>query len=181
MKLLYVAAVAALLAFGTADAQQVAAPLGLEIGKSTCADAEAAAGRDARPERGTSAWSGGPLLKFSNATGFGVDDLQKVTIVCDPQQTVIVAVLHFPKDGPSGVQATAAQLDRKYKALRRNLPFVGNASAEWRAANGTVLLDAPHLSFTYELSYWTSGALTAFDKWNAAQRSQREQKRAGSL
>lgn len=181
MKSLNAAAVAALLAVGTADAQQVAAPLGLEIGKSTCADAEAAAGRNAKPERGTSAWSGGPLLEFSKVTGFGVEDLQKVTVVCDPQQTIIVVVLTFPKEGRSGVQATAAQLDRKYKPLRRDLPFLGNAFAEWRAANCTVSLEAPHLSFTLLLSYWTDGAGAAFDKWKAAERSQREQKRAGSL
>lgn len=180
MKSLNAAAVAALLAVGTADAQQVAAPLGLEIGKSTCADAEAA-GRGEVPERDTSAWSGGPLLKFSKAAGFGVDDLLGVTVVCDPRQTIIAVELVFPKEGRSGVQATAAQLDRKYKPLRREFPFVGNAFGEWRAANGTVMLEAPHLSFSYSLSYWTSGARVAFDKWKSAERSQREQKRAGSL
>lgn len=181
MKSLSAAAVVVLLAAGTADAQQVAAPLGLEIGKSTCADAEAAAGRNAKPERSTSAWSAGPIIAFSNVAGFGVEDLQGVSVVCDPQQTIIMVMLVFPKEGGSGVQATAAQLDRKYKPVQRNLPRVGDAFAVWRASNGTVLLEAPHLSFTYELGYWTSGAWVAFDKWKAAQRSQREQKRAGSL
>jgi hypothetical protein len=181
MKLLSAAALAALLVAGSADAQQVAAPLGLEVGKATCADARAAAGPAAKPKPDTSAWSGGPLLKFSRVAGFGMDDLQAVTVVCNLRQTIIAVELVFPKEGRSGVKATVAQLDRKYKPLRREIPFVGSAFAEWQTANGTVLLEAPHLSFTYSLTYWTSEALVAFDKWTAAERSQREQKRAGNL
>lgn len=162
-------------------AQQTAAPLGIEIGKATCTQAEAAARVKTGIERGMSAWSGGKVLVMSNVSGFGVEGLQKVTVLCDAQDVVTALTLQFPKEGISGVRETVEQLDRKYKPLKRNLPYVGNAYAEWQAANAIAVLNAPHLSFSFELVYWTPAARDMFAKWEQAERAKRETKRAGSL
>ncbi len=172
----------ALLAAPIAEsAQQVAAPLGIEIGKATCTQAEAAAQVTTGIERGKSVWSGGQILVISNVSGFGVEGLQKVIVLCDAMDIVSVLTLQFPKEGTSGVRETVDQMDRKYKPLKRNLPFVGNAYAEWRAANAIAILSAPHLSFSFELSYWTPAARQLFAKWEDAEKARRDKKRAGSL
>jgi len=169
---------AAMLLSNSGAAQQIAAPLGLEVGKAKCKDAEAALGVRATK---VSSWSNGPIISTTEVARLEVEGLQEVLVICNAQDTVIAIRLMFPKDGPAGVRPTSQQLDKKYKSVSKDLPFVGNAKATWQAANGTAVLEAPHLSFTFYLTYWGTGALEMYERWQAQQEREKEQKRSKSL
>lgn len=180
-------ATAALLWLGLAglvEAQQPAAPLGLEIGKATCADLLRAAGKPPASDTDqVSVWARGPIVQLQDVGRFELEGLEEVTAICDAQQRIVLLDLRLSKGGMPAtyVQSTATQLDRKYKAVRRNLPFVGNGSAEWRAPNAVIEIEAPHMSFSFALRYWAPGGRELYRKWEEAERRQREQKKAGSL
>jgi len=172
------------LSMGVAGAApQVAAPLGLELGKASCADLERAAGQAPSGGDKVSLWGGGPVVEVRDVGRLQLEGLQRATAICDANQKILLLVLQLPKGGMSSeaLQATATQLDKKYQVVRRNLPMLGNGSAEWRASNAVIEIDAPHLSFEFELRYWAPGAREAFRKWQDGERRQREQKKAGSL
>jgi hypothetical protein len=163
-------------------AQQTAAPIGLELGKATCSEASRRLKVGAGD--GISVWSGGPILRIpANAPSIELDGLVSGLIVCDAQDRVIFVSLTLSKGGMAreGATSTARQLDSKYRAAQRNLPPVGDGYAEWKAANGTVEIDSPHLSFEFDVRYWAPGAKVMYQKWQATERRQREQKKAGNL
>ena len=158
-------------------AQQTAAPLGLELGKATCTEASRKL-QGARPD-GTSAWARGPILQLPAGAG-DLQGLKGGLIVCVDKDRVVAIGLDFDQGG-NAVVLTANQLDTKYQQVRRNLPLVGNGFAQWKAANGIVEIDAPHLSFDFQLRYWASGARETYSKFLAEQQRQKEAKKRGSL
>jgi len=162
--------------FQSASAQEVAAPLGLELGKATCKGASASVGQGAA--RSQSAWSGGELLTLSTQAVPEIQDLQKAYVVCNRAGAVIAVELTLPK---AKREQTIAQLDRKYRSVQRDIPFVGSAFISWRAKNATIDLDAPHLDFSMYLTYLAPGAKATYQAHVAAQRRALEQKQASKL
>jgi hypothetical protein len=55
----------------------------------------------------------------------------------------------------------------KYKLVRKNQPFVGDAQATFRQGDSSIELDAPHLSFSMTLSYMTNTLQKAFKQQSA--------------
>jgi len=164
-------------------AQQIAAPLGLELGKATCGQASSKLGLGSAPSKETSSWAKGSVWEINDAARANVDGLKRAVFVCDDKEKLLVVALTFSKGGMSqeALQRTATQLDSKYQRIRRNLPQLGNGSAEWKAANATIEIESPHLSFDFEILYWAPGAKAMFTAWNVEQRSQRDKKKVGNL
>lgn len=161
----------------------VAAPLGLELGKATCSDVDRRLPKG-NAKKAISAWSNGPTIETANVKALEIEGLQHVTAICSKDDGRLLALqLEFSKGGVGGsqVRETASQLDAKYKSLRSDLPLVGNASAEWQADNCTIELDAPHLSFSFSVTYLTPEASQMYRKWRQSEVRQRQAKKAGSL
>jgi hypothetical protein len=172
---------AALAASTHSLAQPVAAPLELELGKSTCTEAARKLGV---APTGESVWAGGAVLPIPvNNPAVGLEGLVGGIVVCNQDDKIIFINLRFPKGGlgMEGVTATARHLDSKYRRGQRNLPVVGNGFAEWKSANGTIELNYVHLSFEFDVDYWTPGAKALHARWQAGERQRREEKKAGKL
>lgn len=172
-----------LIASSTSTSKGIAAPIGLEIGKATCADVEARLPKSS-VRRGTSVWSFGPTLVTSNVRALELEGLEEVLAVCAKDDgRVLALVLTFSKGGvgTSQVRETARQLDAKYRSVRRDLPPVGNAFAQWSADNSVIELDAPHMSFSFALTYWTSEGAQMYRRFREVEARRQESKKAGSL
>ena len=161
--------------------QEVAAPLGLEMGKSTCAEAT----RKLKVvSNDVSVWSDGPILRIpANSSSIELESLVEALVICNAQDSVVFVGLTFPKGGNAAEvrTSTAKQLDAKYWNVQRNLPLVGDGYAEWKAPNATVEMVSTHLSFQFDVRYWAPGAKALYTKWQEVERRRRDQKKAGSL
>ena len=159
MKKCVAAVVVAFLFNGGARAGENAKPLGLELGVATYEQVTKVLGAQTSLENvGTHLASGGPVLR-AKGEGLGVDDLSDVTLVFDRKNVLVAAELDFPKTarigGSGGSFAKMAnQLQSEYRPVARSEPFVGDASAHYKAGDSTVLA-APHMSFTMSLTYTT--------------------------
>lgn len=75
--------------------QEVAAPLGLEMGKSTCAEAT----RKLKVvSNDVSVWSDGPILRIpANSPSIDLESLVEALVICNAQDSVVFVGLTFPK------------------------------------------------------------------------------------
>lgn len=160
-------------------AQQVAAPLGLELGKATCKEATRTLKLRSDSKSRISSWAGGPIRDLPPGAG-SVPGLKGGLLICDAQDRVVFVAFDFAK-GNDEAARTADQLDTKYKPNRRDLPTLGNGYASWSAANGVIELDAPHVSFEFRVSYWATGAPQTYARWRELNQQQRDRQKAGNL
>ena len=59
----------------------------------------------------------------------------------DKRQILTAVVTSFPKEKLNVLLPT---LKKKYKLIKENIPFVGDASAKFKDDDCTILVDAPH-------------------------------------
>lgn len=179
MHIIKVCWLAAFLWSPLAIAQHAAAPLGLELGKTTCKEATSALKLRSDSKSRISSWAGGPIRDLPLEAG-GVPGLKGGLLICDAKDRVVFVALDFAK-GNSEASRTADQLDTKYKPNRRDLPALGNGYASWVASNGVIELDAPHVSFEFRVSYWATGAPQTYARWREVDQQQRDRQKADNL
>jgi hypothetical protein len=155
-----------------------AAPLGMEIGVATLDQVKREiGGRTRLADSGTSAYSDGPMLK-GNGEGLDVDGLSEITFIFDADKRLAGVVMTLPKGGmrSEGVQRMVRLLGEKYKLVRKEIPFVGNAYARFKQGNSTILLDAPHMSFSMDVSYLSDALLARLNQRSAEETQQKQKK-----
>ncbi len=158
-----------------------AAPLGLELGVATYAQVKQQIGsKTSLSDGGINAYSDGKMLK-SDGDGLGIDGLSDITFIFDQSDRLAGVLMTLPKqNGMSDLNNTRFRqtmnaLGKKYRLVKKDVPFVGDSYAEFREGDSLVELDAPHMSFTMSLTYETRALHDAFTRKSAEERQQHEQ------
>lgn len=151
------------------------APLGLEVGVVDFDAVKQRIGSQTRLlDEGINKWSGGPMLK-SDGAGLDIDGLEEILFIFGQDKKLDGVVMTLSK---SRLREVTGALRKKYRLVRENIPFVGDATAIYRQGDSTVRVFAPHLSFSMEVQYLTHRLLTAFEKNSAAEEADRRRKQA---
>lgn len=160
---------------GQAAAQEGVGAFGLALGKASVADIKAAAQvRGASAQfQGTNKFSDGPMYGVP-AAAFGMDGLQEVTFIFDPQERLAATLL---KMGKHRFDAVFANLRGKYAVREQQIPFVGNRYVRLGAPGATIEIIAPHLSFEMDVIYQRDDFVAAHKRitqQEAQQKARRE-------
>jgi len=137
--------------WSTASYAEVAAPLGIEPGKSTLKDIKAKhkiISNNCNDEAKS-------YCKYiiSPKNKLPLINVTELFFECNSQEIVSAVVITAEKSNFNGLFES---LSKKYKLKEKNTPFVGNKSAVFQADNNVlVILDAPHMSFEMDLIYIT--------------------------
>jgi len=155
-----------------------AAPLGQEIGVATAKQVRDQIGSQTKlADAGTNDYSGGRMLEGDGA-GLGVEGLQKIVFIFDPQEKLSGVVMTMDK---GRFQAVLDALSKKYRLVQKQVPFVGDSYAKFKQGNSVVELQAPHMSFSMDIQYVSDGFLTAFNKKSAAEAGAKRRDQASKL
>lgn len=133
------------------------APFGFELEKATYSEVTA---KYSAKQSGTNDISQGKAITVSGSN-FELEGLQgDVSFTFDANDKLIYVGMTLHKDKFNDILSSLS----KYKAVSKNVPFVGNKSAKFKDGNCEIILDAPHLSFAMELIYITSEFRKAVEK-----------------
>lgn len=108
----------------------------------------------------------------------GLQDLQKVLFIFNPDGTLSVVDMTFRK---TKFDELYGQLNKKYKLVKKQIPFVGNKYAEYKNGKSTVKLDAPHMSFELDVIYGQNSFFKNMKEVNNRQEQQRKDQQASML
>lgn len=151
------------------------APLGLEVGVADLAAVKSRLGGQTRlQDAGANKWTGGPMLK-SKGEGLDIEGLEEITFIFGQDNKLDGVVMTL---GKHRLKEVADALRKKYKPVRENFPFVGDASATYRQGDSLVKLNAPHLSFSMEVIYLTKRLDEGFNRGSSAEEAQRRKTQA---
>lgn len=149
-------------------------PLGFELGKATIEEVQ---NTYKTTEAGISAYTAGRILNV-DPYEIGMQDLEKVVFIFNQDGTLSVVDMTFNQ---SKFDELYGQLNKKYKLVKKQIPFVGNKYAEYKNGNSTVKLDAPHMSFELDVIYGQNSFFKAMKEVNNRQEQQRKDKQASML
>ena len=135
-------------------------PLGFELGKATIEDVQ---NTYKTTEAGISAYTEGKMLNV-DAYEVGLQDLQKVLFIFNPDGTLSVVDMTFRK---TKFDELYGQLNKKYK-LDKN-------------GKSTVKLDAPHMSFELDVIYGQNSFFKSMNEVNNRKEQQRKDQQASML
>lgn len=152
-----------------------AAPFGQELGVTTYAQVkQQVGGKSDLTDSGTNKFSGGKMLQ-GNGSDLGIEGLSEVTFIFDRTDKLAGVLMTLPKES---FKPTLKALTAKYKLVSSEVPFVGNASAKLKQGDSVIELNAPHMSFTMEVLYLTSGLKQAFLQQSSNERAVKEKRQA---
>lgn len=149
-------------------------PLGFELGKATIEDVQ---NTYKTTDAGISVHTEGKMLNV-DAYEVGLQDLQKVLFIFNSDGTLSVVDMTFIK---TKFDELYGQLNKKYKLVKKQIPFVGNKYAEYKNGKSTVKLDAPHMSFGLDVIYGQNSFFKTMKEVNNRQEQQRKDKQASML
>lgn len=149
-------------------------PLGFELGKATIEDVQ---NTYKTTEAGISAYTEGKMLNV-DAYEVGLQDLQKVLFIFNSDGTLSVVDMTFRK---TKFDELYGQLNKKYKLVKKQIPFVGNKYAEYKNGKSTVKLDAPHMSFELDVIYGQNSFFKIMNEVNNRKEQQRKDQQASML
>ena len=161
-----------------------AAPLGLELGVATYAQAkQQVGGKTSLSDIGTNKYSGGKMLQGDGA-GLGIEGLSEITFIFDKSDKLAGVLMTMPKGSGFGdlengnFKKTLAALSAKYKLDEKHTPFVGDASARLHQGDSVIEVTAPHLSFNMEVRYLSNELQKAFKQQSSSERATKEKRQA---
>ncbi|CAG9167329.1 hypothetical protein LMG23992_00782 [Cupriavidus laharis] len=148
---LFAAALSASLAYAEPPGN-LAAPLGLELGKTRCARLTPGPNR---VTTGKAQWAGGDAIEIRNLERFNLPGLSRAIVNCDAQDTVALISLTFDR---SALEDVTGKLNARYESKRKTEANAENAYAEWAAANGSLELLYARDGKQFTVAYWAKGA-----------------------
>ncbi len=147
-------------------------PFGFELGKATYSEVIA---KYSPKQSGTNAISQGKAITISSSN---FELLQgDVSFTFDANDKLIYVGMTLHKDKFNDILSSLS----KYKAVSKNVPFVGNKSAKFKDGNCEIILEAPHLSFSMELYYITTEFKKAVENANRQDEQSRKSKQNSML
>lgn len=173
-----IASVLVLAAAQTAFAGNNAAPLGVELGVASYDQVKQNLGKKTRlSDAGTNAYSDGPMLKGSGE-GLEIDGLQEITFIFDKANRLAGVVMTLPKGGmgSENVKQIVGMLSKKYKVVKKDIPFVGDAYARFKQGASIIEVSAPHLGFSMEVRYLANDLVAALNTRSETEKTAKQQK-----
>lgn len=153
-------------------------PLGFTLGKTTQSDVERSLPRDKIKAVNRSGATGGPWIEIDPAA-FDFDGLEKVILVFDTDPRLVLVQLTIAKQRFRDV---LADLRSKYSAQYQNIDnFMQNGGATFRSGDDWIIFDAPHLSFSLELTYVTDSFWRELRRHGKERTIQKRQQERGKL
>ena len=149
-----------------AETLNTAAPLGVELGKTTCARMPSGPNRT---KTGTSPWAGGDTIEIRNLERFKLPGLTKATVNCDQHDTVALVTLNFDR---SAMDDVVRQLDARYESKRKTDANAENGYAEWAAANGGIEMLYARDGKALVVAYWAKGAKAKYFSYSSTRDKQ---------
>lgn len=121
-------------------------------------------------ERGASVarYNNGSTLQV-DGNALGIDRLLRAQFY--GSERIFAACLTFKK---AQLKPVAAALKKKYRVVKENIPFVGNAFARYASGEYLIQLEAPHLSFEFTVCYAGKAVWDSMDQ-EKQQQAAREQ------
>ncbi|MEN7528271.1 hypothetical protein [Cupriavidus sp. DL-D2] len=138
----------------------IAAPLGLELGKSRCARITQGPNH---VRAGKAAWAGGDAIEIRSLDRFNLPGLTRVIVNCDAQDTVALVTLTFER---TAFEDTRNKLDKRYEAKRKTDANAENGYAEWLATNGSIEMLHAKEGRQFTVAYWGKGAKARYFAYN---------------
>ncbi len=145
----------------------LAAPLGLELGKTRCARLTPGPNR---VTTGKAQWAGGDAIEIRNLDRFNLPGLNRAIVNCDAQDTVALVSLTFDR---SALQDVTGKLDARYESKRKTEANAENAYAEWAAANGSLELLYARDGKHFTVAYWARGAKAKYFAYSGTSAEQK--------
>ena len=149
-------------AASAAAAGNVAAPLGLELGKTKCARLTSTQNH---VRSGKTPWAGGDAIEIKNLARFNLPGLTRAIVNCDDQDNVALVTLTFER---TVLDEVSGKLDGRYEAKRKTESGAQNGYAEWTAANGSLELLSARDGRQFTVAYWDKNAKARYFAYSAA-------------
>lgn len=140
----------------------VAAPLGLELGKTRCARISPSANHE---KAGKAQWAGGDAIEIRSLDRFNLPGLTRVIVNCDAQDTVALITMTFDR---TALDDVSKKLDARYESKRKTDANAENAYAEWAATNGSLELLYARDGKQFTVAYWAKGAKAKYFGYGGA-------------
>lgn len=150
------------------------APFGLELGKTTVAEAKA---KYRIEETGTNKYSNGPMFDVPTSQ-IEFDGLQGLTVIFDTKEVLVGVLATLPKGKFKELHQT---LSGKYRVVSQNIPFVGDSSAKYVDGTTEITLNSPHMSFQMSMNYIRKELADAFARQSAAEAQEKKRAEASQL
>lgn len=171
-------AVIALLSLLTPGVAYAAGPFGIEIGDTNMEKARSILENNGQVEdAGVNKWSNGPMIR-SSGSGFDIRGLNEVLVIGDKDDRVVGVILEMPDDRFDDM---TSMLSDNYSLVSKQDPHVGNQSAEFRASDIEINVNAPHLSHSMSIQYLHPTLVEAFRKESKQERREQQQKEKSQL
>lgn len=138
----------------------VAAPLGLELGKTSCARLTPGPNRE---RTGTAPWAGGDAFELKRLERFNLPGLTRAVVNCDGQDVVTLVTLTFDR---TALDDVTHKLDGRYESKRKTDANAQNGYAEWAASNGSLELLYARDGKQFTVAYWGKGAKARYFAYN---------------
>jgi hypothetical protein len=149
--------------------------LGFEVGTSTLDEVKATLSKQTKvKDVGVNKWSNGPMLKTDGAS-YEIEGLNTVLYIFDEEKKLAGVVMNMRKARFASIYKVLAE---KYKLQSEKRAFVGNQFAKFKSPNGSIELDAPHMSFEMEVRYLTSELVQKFSAQSEAEAEAKNKKEA---
>ncbi|WP_341756721.1 MULTISPECIES: hypothetical protein [unclassified Candidatus Tisiphia] len=129
-------------------------PLGFELNKATISDVEKVY-HITKKEKNH--WEG--YNYYVNVRDVKLEGLMELLIICNDGNIIQAVILTINKDNFTEFYQL---LSEKYKLVYNQNPRIGNKEIRFADSDCTIMLDAPHLSFSMSIIYITDEFLTKF-------------------
>ena len=152
-----------ILMFTTCVLHASPSPFGLEIGKTTIKEVKE---KYQTKQAGINNYSDGEMYDVS---GIEFDGLKQTRIIFSQDGKLLAVICTFPKDK---FNSLLDNLSEKYRIISKSIPFVGDKYVEFAEDNTLIILNAPHMSFSMEMTYIDKELQQIFEEKVQEQKSQ---------
>ncbi|WP_347988505.1 hypothetical protein [Methylomonas sp. AM2-LC] len=154
------------------------AVLGFEIGVSTLEQVNSSLSeKTTTQDGGINKYSNGPMLK-TDGNSYEIDGLNEVLYIFDDQRKLMGVIMTMHKDRFDSIYSFIA---KKYKVFSQERPFVGDKSAQFKAADSIIEINAPHLSFQMKVSYIRNDLMQKFNNQSKVDTETKKKSEAGNF
>ena len=166
--------IALILFFASFTANADPAPFGLELGKTTIAEAKS---KYTLRETGINKYSNGSMFSIDTSE-VNFEGLSELSLIFNTNNVLVAVLTKLPK---SKFKSLHQSLSKKYKVVSQNIPFVGNSSAKYVNGLTEITLDAPHMSFDMNMNYVRKELIAAYSRQSTQERQAKKRSEESQL
>lgn len=106
------------------------------------------------------------------------DGLKNVQVIFDNKGVLVAVLTNLHK---SKFDYLNSILSKKYKLVKKEIPFVGNKLVKFRDGGTEIILDAPHLSFEMDMLYIRSDFFKKYQQKSTQDKNSKKNSEASQL